>query len=120
MKKILAVILAALLVGAAAACSAQESGTQAAVSVRGEITSRYENPDGSVSILVEGQKEEDTEYDRASVTVTDKTAVTKDGGESTPDDLQTGVQVEVRMTGPVMESYPVQGSASEIVILTQE
>ncbi len=119
MRKVLAVILAAVLVGIVVACSAQETATPG-VSVRGEITSRNENQDGSVSILVEGEKESDTEYDRASVTVTDKTTITKDGGESSADELQIGVRVEVRISGPVMESYPVQGGASEVVILAQE
>jgi hypothetical protein len=126
MKKISAVLLAAVLVGVLAACSAEGAaqGSQSrapegtAVSVRGEITSRSDNPDGSVTILVEGQKEQDTEYDSASVTVTDKTSVTKkDGAECSLSDLQVGVRVEAYMSGPVAESYPVQGGASAVVIL---
>lgn len=128
MKKILAVILAAALAGLLAACSTQNPGQETppglpegtAVSVRGEIASRSENMDGSVTILVEGKKEQDTEYDSASVTVTDKTKITKDGQDCTPGDLQVGVRVEVYMEGPVMESYPVQGGASAVAILPQK
>ena len=128
MRKVLVVILAAALAGIQAACSAQQAahGTQTlspdrtSVGVRGEIASRNENPDGSITILVEGQKEPDTEYDRASVTVTDRILITKDGADCTLDDLTVGVRVEADIPGPVMESYPVQGGASAVRILPQE
>jgi len=95
--------------------------------IRGTITdilqadaqSREEGIIGSV--LIEGVIEEDTEFDKASVTITDKTRVLEQKGEDrlsvTFESLKIGQRVEARFTGPVMESYPVQATASEIVIL---
>ena len=90
-----------------------------AIGVRGEVTTRSDNPDGSVTILIEGEKQEDTEYDKASVTVTDETEIFKSEGAASADALQAGVRVEVEMAGPVAESYPVQGTAAVVRILTQ-
>ena len=99
----------------------------AGADIRGSITdiqqadaqSREEGIIGSV--LIEGVIEEDTEFDKASVTITDKTRVLEQKGEDrlsvTFESLKIGQRVEARFTGPVMESYPVQATASEIVIL---
>jgi len=124
MKRILAVFLAAaaLFLGACAVSGVQ--GTQALpsegakIGVRGQITTRSDNPDGSVTLLVEGEKQEDTEYDKASVTVTAKTSILKNGETASADELKSGVRVEVEMAGPVAESYPVQGAAAVIRIVT--
>lgn len=73
------------------------------------------------SILVEGELEEDTRYDRASVTITDDTGIfTESGGELVRagfGDLAAGQLVQATFTGPVAESYPVQATASEVIIL---
>lgn len=97
------------------------------VDIRGTITSIYQADAQSKekgiigSLLIEGAIEEDTEFDKASVTVTDKTRIFEEKGEERVvvgfDSLQVGQRVEARFTGPVMESYPVQATASEIVIL---
>jgi hypothetical protein len=96
--------------------------------VRGEITSLTlaEGGAGDVmgTILIEGVLEEDTSHDRASVTVTNQTLILDNrSGESQAmgfQVLEVGQRVEARFTGPVMESYPVQATASEIVILPNE
>jgi len=73
------------------------------------------------SVLIEGEIEEDTEFDRASVTVMEETVIYEQLGEEVVEaafsDLQAGQRVEAAFTGPVAESYPVQATAAEIVIL---
>jgi beta-N-acetylhexosaminidase len=75
------------------------------------------------SILVEGAKEKDTTFDKASIRVTDKTKIEKlVGKERKPakfDDLKKGAKVQALFTGPVAESYPVQAMAKEILILEE-
>ena len=79
------------------------------------------------SILVEGAIEDDTTFDKARIRVTDKTRIfQQERGERhavTFDSLKIGkalAKVEVQFTiGPVAESYPVQATAAEIVILSQ-
>jgi len=71
-------------------------------------------------ILVEGKKTPTTENDKASVKVTDKTKIWKQVGDkkqpATVADLKQGAEVSVRFTGPVLESYPVQATAGELII----
>lgn len=75
------------------------------------------------SILVEGNKELTTQYDKASVRVTDKTKITMRFGPEKKvwgfEDLKKGRKVQVIFTGPVAESYPVQAVAKEIVVLEE-
>ena len=79
------------------------------------------------SILVEGAIEDDTTFDKARIRVTDKTRIfQQERGERqavTFDSLNIGevlAKVEVQFTiGPVLESYPIQATAAEIVILRQ-
>jgi hypothetical protein len=79
------------------------------------------------SILVEGAIEDDTAFDKARLRVTDKTRIfQQERGERhavTFDSLNIGevlAKVEVQFTnGPVAESYPIQATAAEIVILSQ-
>jgi len=95
--------------------------------IRGDITSIHqadaENGEKGIvgSILIEGVIEEDTEFDKASVTITDKTRIFEQKGQDrrpvTFESLKMGQRVQARFTGPVMESYPVQATASEVVIL---
>ena len=100
--------------------------TRGRADVRGVIThiSQIEGEKKILGrILIEGVKEQDTEVDRANVTVTSQTKLFKEqDGERKPvafDDLKKGQQVEARFTGPVMESYPVQATADEVTILRQ-
>lgn len=95
--------------------------------IRGTITNLHQadaqSREGGIvgSVLIEGVIEEDTQFDRASVTITDKTRIFEQKGEErravTFESLAIGQRVEARFTGPVLESYPVQVRASEIVIL---
>ena len=79
------------------------------------------------SILVEGAIEDDTAFDKARIRVTDKTRIfQQERGERqavTFDSINIGkvsAKVEVQFTiGPVAESYPIQATAAEIVILSQ-
>ena len=73
------------------------------------------------SILIEGNIEKDTEFDKASVTITKETRVfeSKSGKliKASFDSLKPNQRVQALFTGPVMESYPVQVKAKEVVIL---
>lgn len=67
-------------------------------------------------MLVEGGSQpEGAVSDRATVTITESTRVfAADGSEAAVDDLSEGVGVKVWFSGPVAESYPVQGTASDV------
>ena len=92
--------------------------------VRGTIShvSRVEGREDVLGrVLIDGVRERDTEVDKASVTVTAETRLfIERGGEREPaacTDLKKGQKVEARFAGPVLMSYPVQATASEIIIL---
>lgn len=73
------------------------------------------------TLLMEGRKDKDTEYDKAMVKVTKATRIfTQVGKELKPaafDDLKPGVRLEIQFQGPVAESFPVQATAGKIIIL---
>lgn len=85
--------------------------------IRGRIT-RIDTS----SILVEGSLESDTRYDRASVRITGDTKIVRTrGGETVPfAELEVGDLVEASFTGAVAESYPVQATAAEVVVLRSD
>ena len=94
--------------------------------IRGSITSIYKATEDSTgdiigSILIEGNIEKDTEYDKASVTITKETRIfeSKSGNliKASFGSLKPNQRVQALFTGPVMESYPVQVKAKEVVIL---
>lgn len=74
---------------------------------------------GGVNILVEGNIEKDTEFDKASAAINKDTAIRKDNvnGKLEASDIKKGDKVEVIFTGALAESYPVQGVAKSIRIL---
>jgi hypothetical protein len=79
-------------------------------------------PEGRVhGFVVEGVVEADTDYDKAFVGVTETTRVylqTDTGYDvANPNQLTVGMKVEVLFTGIIMESYPVQAEADEILII---
>ena len=118
MKKILMIVLTAALAFSLIGCG--KNSDKERIGVRGEITNLSQGQDNEVIfILVEGNLESDTAYDKASIAITGKTKViAKDTKKRlSKDDLREGMQVEVVMEGPVRESYPVQGDAKEVRIL---
>jgi thioredoxin-related protein len=111
------IILAAIVL--AAACSANEGNDT--IGIRGKVTSITASGENTV-IMVEGQIEKDTAYDKASVTIkADTNVVRQEGGKDTavkPEDIELSDTVEVIFAGPVAESYPVQGTANLVRILS--
>jgi hypothetical protein len=98
-----------------------------AADIRGKITNvspaNSPNPGANLgSVRVEGVKTRDTNVDKAVMRVMDRTRLFKmeDGKkvEAKFEDLKVGQTVEGTFSGPVAESYPVQGTAAELVILT--
>ena len=96
------------------------------VSIRGSLASagqasEEEKKTGLLgNLLVEGSKDKDTEYDKATVKVTKATKIYRQFGkelkEASFDDLKGGVKVEIWFQGPVAESFPVMATAGKIVI----
>jgi len=81
----------------------------------------FNNEKGFGFITVEGIIEQDTTYDKASVTITEDTIIQK-GSLSTSfklKDIKLGDTVEVVFKGPVAESYPVQGNADIVRIISE-
>ncbi len=119
---ILAGLLFSLLV-LLLACAASEPTPTTPPAIRGSITSRTSAPGGDLvgSILVEGQVEAGTTFDKATIAVTVKTRIfeqtAQERRQATFDALQMGRTIEAWFDGPVAESYPVQATASDIVIL---
>ncbi len=74
------------------------------------------------SVLVEGKKQKDAHYDKAFVKITRKTKIFKMEGEekkpATFKDFKEGQTVQATFIGPVAESYPVQATGGEIIILS--
>lgn len=105
-------------------CSGTGSMLDSGVDIRGKITSILPNANIGENIgfiRVEGEKQEDTSYDKADIGVTAATRIMMMRGvERVPapfDSLKAGQTIEARFTGPVMKSYPARATASEIVIL---
>lgn len=69
-------------------------------------------------ILIEGDIEEDTEFDKASVSINKKTnIINEESNEKLKlSDIKVGDNVEVIITGMVRESYPVQVDAKIIIV----
>lgn len=121
-------ILLAALIGLLfmTACAPAGSTPTLEADIRGAVTSLTRadpSAGGDVlgSLLVEGALEADTGFDRASVTVTAQARIFQQEGTTYRavgfDALRVGQRVQARFTGPVAESYPVQATAEEIVIL---
>ena len=94
--------------------------------IRGTITTIQTSADPSQmgitgTMLVEGSIEGGTKFDKASITINGDTRLFEQTGDErrpvTVDAFRVGQRVEAWFTGPVMESYPVQVQALEIVIM---
>jgi hypothetical protein len=92
-----------------------------AIGIRGVVTDIVRGKDG-ITMLVEGKLEHDTSFDKASVTVNMESTVLR--GKTTIigllafSEIRKGDTVEVTFNGPVAESYPVQGVAATVRIVT--
>ncbi|MFO0878852.1 MAG: hypothetical protein U0840_16040 [Gemmataceae bacterium] len=73
---------------------------------------------------VEGVKEADTQVDKAMVRLTRTTKLYRwvEGKkkEIRAEDLKKGSRVQCNFSGPVAESYPVQGNAGEVLLLADK
>jgi beta-N-acetylhexosaminidase len=79
-----------------------------------------QTPPPLASITVEGGAQPDGAVsDKAVVAITEKTAIfDAQGARVDAQTLRVGQQVKVWFTGPVAESYPVQGTASAVQIVS--
>lgn len=123
MKKLVLILSCLSLLGLALGCG---SGSIAgSPDIRGSITSiQASGESGGAtlgSILVEGSLQPDTKVDRASVRIMRDTMIFEESaGKRTRSGfgaLDAGETVEAIFTGPVLESYPVQATAAQVVIL---
>lgn len=103
-------------------CSLSNIGTKA--DIRGNITNISKNTEDKNiigSILIEGNLERDTKYDKASVTITRQTRIfeykNKKLIKADFESFKIEQKVQALFTGQVLESYPVQVKAIEVVIL---
>ena len=88
------------------------------IDIRGTVTNVSRFGD-TATILVEGQQESDTYYDKASIRIDKKTLITKSPFSKIIDisEITVGDKVEVTFNGPVAESYPVQAVAELINLI---
>ncbi len=87
----------------------------AETNIKGTVTNITIN--GNVGfIYVEGTFSPESDYDKASIKITEDTVIEKDNVKVTINDIKEGDLVKVTFTGPVAESYPVQATASYINI----
>jgi hypothetical protein len=97
------------------------NGNGQTATIRGAVIAvdDYKQGEGRI-FLMEVTKENGTQYDRASVSIPKdaKMFAMADGKKNKASlaDLKSGQSLEVVITGPVMESYPVQVNATEVVI----
>jgi hypothetical protein len=91
------------------------------IGIRGVVRDIVQGKDG-ITMLVEGKLEQDTSFDKASVTVNISSKVLRDETPITSQfaflEIKEGDTVEVTFNGPVAESYPVQGVAATVRIVT--
>lgn len=118
MKKLVYIILALILTLSLFGCSNNKENEK--IGIRGEITKLNQGKDIKVFfIFVEGPLEMDTEFDKASITITEKTRIIEKATNKklSKNDLKEGMKVEVLVDGPVRESYPVQFDAKEVRVI---
>jgi hypothetical protein len=111
------------------ACSKGSAGGDAGADVRGTVTGLLPATEGMRQkgilgfVRIEGSGQHDTRYDKATVTITDTTRILWRDGKierTIPlDSVPRGAEVEARFIGPVRESYPVQATASRLVVLKE-
>ena len=89
--------------------------------VSGEVLSIDGSEDGDTLGIIEvkGEPDNGAAYDYAMVTITPDTEIYKNGAIHFSD-LETGMYVNVFFDGAVAESYPVQGTAALVNVVTEE
>jgi len=90
------------------------------IDIRGVVKEINAGKDGII-VLVEGNFSEDTLYDKAYVLINMETTISKDNLKRLYhiSEIQIGDTVEVFLTGPVAESYPIHGKAQWVRIVSQ-
>jgi beta-N-acetylhexosaminidase len=117
MKKLLVIAVSIIFTLSLIGCG---KNNEEKIGIRGEITKVTLGTDSkTIFIMVEGEIEKDTQFDKASVTITDKTKVIESATKNklSSKDLKEGMKVEVLVDGPVRESYPVQFDAKEVRVI---
>lgn len=123
MKKLLLIFLVSFLVSGIVGCSNHDNssnGSSEKISIRGEIKQVVVGHDDKVeSIYVEGNKESDTDYEKANIKITEGTVFEQHEsmGHSSEYMIGKGIKVEVVFTGEVQESNPVQATAKSIKVI---
>ncbi len=107
----------------ATGCSSRQNADDAVssqIGIRGRITD-IKTDGENANIRVEGAIEDDTVYDKAQVRIDPDTMIQKDEMSRLFEipDLKIGDRVEVIFKGAVAESYPVQGTAAIVRIITK-
>ncbi|KJS82120.1 MAG: hypothetical protein JM58_15435 [Peptococcaceae bacterium BICA1-8] len=113
-KKIIVYVTFLLLILLLVGCGKRE------IHIRGNITQIETIQKGMTSILVEGEIEPDTSFDKASIAITEKTKIYRGKERISLGSLEGGIKVEVEITGPVRESYPVQATAKAVWVIECE
>lgn len=88
----------------------------------------YADPQDSInnteSVLVEGSMTGGDQKLNVSVKISDETLIMERNGDQRNncsfENFQPGQSVEIRFTGPFLQSYPPQTTASQIVIVKQD
>ena len=127
MKRVaLSIVLALALLAVLSACSAcAEAPDKATAQVHGVVTAIDGDPNTRVLRVVwDASLGERLEHDAASVSVPRDAAVfARDASgeyrQLEAGDLRVRDVVEIQFTGPVRESYPVQATAKQIVVVGQ-
>jgi len=110
---------------AASSTPQPDEGSAPAVTIKGNLSDVRAEARGDVLgvIRVEGEKIAGNQYGRADLRITGETQLFEQQGEQlVPVDfaaLEFGEMVEATMAGPVMESWPVQATASQVIILAR-
>ena len=116
MKRFVLIVLSVVMLFTLIGCG--KSDTEDTVGIRGEITKlTLDEQEKVIGIMVEGEIEPDTTYDKAHAAVKENTEIYEKDSIVTVDNLKEGLKVEVVFDGPVAESYPVQGVAKVIRII---
>ena len=121
MKKLILLCLMSFMAISLFGCNTTAKESEGKIGIRGTVSEISTDGDYG-SIVVEGKLYEDTDYDKARVRITKDTLIQKDALSKLFifKDIQVGDFVEVIFDGPVAESYPVQGTAGIVRIITEK